>query len=147
MRVVYEKPPIWEKARRVFGPAVEKAIFAWGDVIYYPSGGRIPDQLIAHEEIHGNRQKEFGNLEIWWDHYLNDKSFRLSEEIPAHITEYQYYVDNCAVDRNDRRLYLKLVAQRLSGPFYGHLITFDKAIKLLKNGCEKRCTKDKLLSV
>lgn len=127
MKILHEKPPVFERALEKFGPIVHGAIFCWGDVIYNPSRAPIPDHLIEHEKIHSEQQKNFaGGVETWWEKYLNDPSFRLSQEIPAHQKEYEAYCSSGKI-RNERRVYLKMIAARLSGRLYGNLISFEKA--------------------
>lgn len=133
MIIKIEPPPIYEQALKVFGELARNAIFSWGEVIYNPSGLSISSALIAHEEVHGQRQgiHEAG-IFSWWLKYLSFASFRLAEEIPAHQAEYEHYCTERRRTRNQRRFYLKTIAQRLSGPLYGNLITFDKAVELIR---------------
>lgn len=126
-----EYPPNFEEIKKVF-PIVEGAVgvlYAWGDRIYNPSSIPVPEQLIAHEHVHSERQLLKG-VEEWWVDYLCDPAFRLEEELLAHIREYKYF--SMFYPRNKRRLYLKAVAERLSGPLYGRLVKFEEAKLLIK---------------
>jgi hypothetical protein len=132
VKIVKGVPPVFEKAREVFGDQVQGAIFCWGEEIYNPSGIDISSHLIAHEIVHSGQQSLFkGGVEAWWEDYLKDQSFRLSQELPAHKVEYEHFCKT-AKSRNERRLYLKAIAKRLSSSLYGNLVTFDKAKSLIK---------------
>jgi hypothetical protein len=134
-----EKPPIYDRAEAIFGPVVATAIFAWGDCIYNPGGGAISSWLLDHEKVHGARQLIYPKgIEGWWDEYLKDSHFRLVEEIYAHKAEYASYCYGSGSQsqrlrtRNERRLYLKVIAKRLSGVLYGQIISYEKAMDLIK---------------
>jgi len=128
--IIVDKPPIFDRARKVFGPIVDGAIFAWGYDIYNPKGFEISSVLLAHENIHAQQQADYG-IEFWWDTYLKNESFRLSQEIPAHIAEYKEFCKGNHT-RNSRRLYLLGIAKRLASALYGNLITPEKAKALIK---------------
>jgi len=106
-------------------------LYAWGTKIYNPMGVEIAPEMMAHEEIHGIRQRQQGNLTTWWLDYTNDPEFRLAEEIPAHQAEYQHIIAG-ATSRNYRRAALKHVAKKLAAPLYGQLISVEQAKKELK---------------
>ena len=127
MREAVDYPPLWDEINKVFKIGKRKVIFAWGDTIYNPSGMAIAPQLWDHERVHGHRQGS--DVEGWWRRYMEDPVFRLNEEIPAHIAEYEYM--NRSGTRNERRMALKLVAGRLADPLYGRIISPAKARKLL----------------
>jgi hypothetical protein len=130
MKVLNERPPRFAEILKVFPMAGDPGvIFAWGEVIYNPSGGKLRQEIISHEEVHGKRQ---GNaVESWWDRYLIDPQFRLEEELPAHKAEYMRF---CArhSNRAKREHYLMHVAEKLSSPLYGNVITMQKAVDLLR---------------
>ncbi len=127
-RVIEGRPPIFEAAREVFGPVVERAIFSWGDKIYNLSGFPLSPALKAHEAVHGERQLADG-VERWWQDYLVDPRFRLIEEGIAHRAEYETAVEGG--NRLQRRSALKVIAGRLSGPMYGHMLTKEQAKRLI----------------
>lgn len=101
-------------------------VFAWGNTIYSPSSDYVSPEIMAHEIVHGGRQGQ--NVEAWWARYLADPAFRLAEEIPAHQAEFRAFSGK---DRNARMRHLHFVANRLSGPLYGSLISPAKARSLL----------------
>ena len=129
MKIVFDYPPIFDEIDSRFRVRGKRIIYAWGDKIYNPMRIQIPNQLMAHEEVHGERQ---GNdIEGWWRRYIDDDKFRLAEEIPAHQAEYQVMLHN-AVNRAQRRRVLIVVAKRLASPIYGRMISEGNAKKLIK---------------
>jgi hypothetical protein len=127
--IIIENPPIFERASKVFDIIDKPILFSWGDKIYNPKGVDVPKYLLAHESVHGDQQgtDEAGILE-WWDRYLKDEKFRIAEEVPAHRAEYLALVKR----HNDKReYYLKRVAEKLSAPLYGSLVTSAEARELI----------------
>lgn len=137
MIIVHERPPNWDKIIEVF-PQVETmthgVYFSWHDRIYNPFGTKIPKVLVAHEEAHAERHK--GDSLTWWEWYLNNKDFRLEEEIAAHRVEYQWYAKRHH-DFAKRRNYLAMISKRLSGPLYGNLCTLAEAANEIVGVAEK----------
>lgn len=131
MKIVNELPPNIDAIRKVFTLRGNE-IFAYGDTIYNPGGGKIPPWLIAHEEIHRAQQAEFGGPDEWWRKYLIDPRWRIEQELDAHRAEYTIYCIHFRL-RNQRRKFLTLLARRLSGPLYGRLISFENAKKAIKS--------------
>lgn len=126
-------PPNIDRIREVF-PLTGTEIFAWGSIIYNPSGSYIPPWLEAHEAVHCKQQ---GNdIEGWWDRYLIDAEWRLSQEMEAHQAEYKEF---CRLnkDRNLRTRYLTALASRLSSKMYGGIITQQEALNGIKNSTRK----------
>jgi hypothetical protein len=130
MLVVVEKPPLWDEISKAF-PVANRGgvVFAFGKKIYNPSGVKIPPELMAHESVHGQRQRD--GVNAWWLKYINDPLFRLQEEIPAHRAEYARFCE-LQRDRNFRSVFLNRIARRLSGPLYGGLITHRQAMDAIR---------------
>lgn len=130
MRVVRQRPPLWDEISKAFPAAVHRPgiMFCWGNEVYMPLGGELTDALAAHERIHSIQQ---GNdPEGWWLQYIADPKFRLEQEIPAHQAEYNTLCDG-GVGRAERRRYAMALAKRLSSPIYGSLITRAEAKRLI----------------
>lgn len=104
-------------------------IFSYGDAIYNPSGHSLSEALKVHEDVHGRRQN--GNPAEWWERYIADKDFRRDEEIVAHCAEAACVLAN-ADNRQARRAGLISIADRLSSPIYGGLMTKREALALLR---------------
>ena len=129
MRVIHERPPMFDEINDRFHIAGKPVIFSWGDVIYNPMGIKIPPCLMLHEAMHGERQIKLG-VERWWEAYISSDHFRLQEEILAHQVEYRSLLRG-SNNRRDRRGALKVVAKRLAAPLYGRMISVTGAKKVL----------------
>lgn len=125
MRIILEFPPIYHEVVAAFDLRGRQPIFAWGDKIYNPHGIAIPPELIEHERVHMRRQN--GDPAAWWRRYIDDPRFRLNEELLAHRTEYLAHISKPTVTRNQRRIVLRHIAQRLASKLYGSLISVDDA--------------------
>lgn len=133
-KIVVARPPNFEAILAVFPHAADEGVmFAWDGTIFSPDGDYVPPQLIAHEEVHFEQQRVIGGPEAWWDSYLKNPSFRFRQEREAHIVEYQSFVHHTR-NRRMLRAYLDQVAQRLSGPLYGHATSFTDAYETIKRG-------------
>lgn len=123
MKVIRAYPPFYNEIEARLHPE-PNTIFAWGDTIFNPSGGYVSPALRMHEAVHGLRQGQ--DIAGWWHRYIDDPTFRLAEEIPAHRVEYRTF---CRKHKNwNRRAeMLEIIAARLAGPLYGELITLESA--------------------
>ena len=128
---VYGVPPNFKAINDKFSVRGKPVLFCYGDKIYNPMKIVIPPELIAHEEVHSKSQLQMG-VKLWWDLYIKDKLFRLEEEIEAHRAEYQYLLST-QPNGLDRKAYessfAKPIIERLSGPLYGNMITYEKALE------------------
>ena len=130
MIIKIEPPPNYDKLKAVF--TLHKGIvFTYGDVIYNPDGLKINRPLLKHEETHFEQQKKYG-VEDWWDRYMMQTAFRLSQEIPAFQAQYKEAKKKLK-DKNWQYRYLLQLAGQLSSELYGKLITFEEA----KNAIQK----------
>lgn len=122
--IIVDKPPNYDQINEAFTLSGEE-IFAWDGTIYSPSED-IPQWLIEHEKVHFKQQD--GDPESWWDMYINDSGFRLSQEIPAHKKEYEVFC-KLVKDRNKQFSKRLELAQRLASPMYGNMTTTNEAMK------------------
>ena len=74
---------------------------------------------------------------MWWDKYLSDPQFRLSQEVEAYHVQYKKYC-NSQKDRNKQAQYLHSLAVDCSSEIYGTMIGYSDARNLIKNGKEGR---------
>lgn len=132
MKIIQGYPPNINKIRGHFDLSNKSVVFTYGDTLYNPSGAEIPRNLEIHEGTHAEQQgiTEEG-IKEWWNRYLADKDFRLEQEVEAYRNQYKYIVEHGA-DRNTKRDFLRHIAQDLSGPIYGHIVSFEKAKELIK---------------
>ena len=129
MEIVFDFPPNYDEIESVFPMAKRGVIFAWGNKIYNPAKIFIPSQLIAHERVHGRRQGS--DVQGWWRRYLDEREFRLNEEILAHIAEMDCLLGPNP-NRQMRRKTIRSIAKRLSNPLYRCGISRVQAQVLLK---------------
>lgn len=134
MKIIIDYPPIYDYIRKVFPDANRGVIFAWGGIIYNPSGIKVKPELVAHESVHGRRQGK--DIRGWWEQYLYDKEFRLVEETFGHFAEMDYLLGPNP-NRQMRRRQLKQTAKRLARPVYRYGITRARAEQLLKDRAEQ----------
>ena len=134
MKVSNELPPNYKDIIKVL-PEVEgnkRVVFTYGDTIYNPGGGNIPDHLMAHEEVHVKQQRKiFTTPKKWWKRYLKDKRFRFTQEIEAYRTQYKF-VKRTNNNREEVNRFLARIAMDLSSPVYGSIVTTTEAIDLIK---------------
>lgn len=131
MKILNEKPPIFDSACKAFGADLINMAFTYGDTIYIPSGVEIGPWIIEHEEVHEKQQAEFeGGAAAWWGKYLRDPEFRLSQELPGYQTQYTAF---CKIfkDRNVRAKHRHLIASSLAGKGYGGCGDYAKIMALL----------------
>lgn len=115
--IIHDRPPNFEQIQAAFPKAVNPGVlFAFDGNIYNPSGLVVPPALIAHEEVHLNRQRDAGPTQ-WWDQYLTDSAFRYNEELLAHVAELKA---QRASDRNFQARLLMATALRLIAPLYNY---------------------------
>lgn len=130
MNVTMDYPPMYADIVKRF--AVNgRTVFAWGDTIYNPGRIEIPEDLMAHEETHSGQQAEIGGPRVWWDRYLTDSAFVVSQEAEAYGNQYAAICKKVR-DRNQRFKRLTELAQHFSGPLYGNVVSFDEAVRLIK---------------
>lgn len=131
MRVVQAFPPniaeIEEAVPGVRGMA--GVVFGYGQTLYNPYAGKIEKWLLAHELVHTAQQ---GNaVDAWWRRYLNDIGFRFEQEVAAHQAEYQM-MRSCVRDPDVRAIWVRDIAEKLTRPVYGSLISYGDALRLIR---------------
>ena len=128
MEQIKNYPPNINEITKVFPVLPESMVFCWGNIIYNPSGQDLADHIQIHELVHSNQQE--GNPKEWWNKYLNDKEFRLSQELQAYQRQYQF-AKVWLKDRNDLAKFLWGLAQDLSS-LYQYDILFSEAMEKIK---------------
>lgn len=133
MKVIKAFPPNFVQLSKHFPIKGKPGIlYAYGDVLYNPSGVKVTPWIMAHEEVHGMRQQDEGmSLGEWWDSYINYDDFRLKEELLAHRAEWQTYK---SVHDWSSGYYLDTISTRLSSPLYGSLLSFEEAKRRISDG-------------
>lgn len=133
-KILTERPPIFNKIIEAgLKPNELKTIYTYGDTIYNPGGMEIPPDLICHEMVHMRQQREMeGGPDGWWDLYLKNANMRLEWEVEAYVAQYKYFCSR-KKSRNAQLSILAAIAIILSGPTYGHMITAEDAIRMVRN--------------
>lgn len=130
MKFSSEIPPVYDRCRAVFGLTVDwdkNVIFTYGDTVH--SKRDLPDDLIVHEAVHVRQQTAMGP-EAWWDKYLVDPAFRLSQEVEAYSAQVKW-IDTNVRDRNKRFFVKRHIYQMLASSMYGNLVTPSEAKALV----------------
>lgn len=135
MTVSHEYPPNFDVIASVLPQARKPGVlFTYGNTIHNPSGRPLSSALLAHEETHARQQQ--GGPGMWWRLYLTSIIYRYEQEREAHVAEYRAVLEG-ENNRNNRRAMFMIIATRLSGPLYGHMITLADAKKMLKHEGKK----------
>jgi hypothetical protein len=115
MEIVTGYPPNIELIRTVF-PVNGDTVFAWGDVIFSPQGEGLTPDLVYHEHVHRRQQQLFGGPELWWNEYLSNIDFRLTQELEAYFHQWQWVRRHL----NDKiaKTFLIQYAKQLASPLY-----------------------------
>lgn len=135
MDVVIGKPPVWEEANKLFKLEELKldTVFTYGNTLYNPSGHSIPMDLYAHEQTHAHQHNHDDTVaKLWWKRYLEDPDFRVEQEAEAYGAQYAFLCKR-EKDRNKRAQMLWTLAQALSGPMYGGVITHSLAMRKIRD--------------
>lgn len=130
MKIVVDKPPNYDELKEHFDIDGRAIVFTYGDTVYNPSGILMPLHLMMHEDAHIEQQRTLG-AKPWWDMYLKDSAFRLTQEIEAYKAQYQF-VCRYEHNREKRALFLKSIATDLSSGIYGNIITYPEAQALIR---------------
>ena len=129
MKIKTEYPPIYEKILEAGMKPNKTVLITYGDTIYNPSGEHISDDLMVHEETHGDQQGS--SPEVWWNEYFKTPKFRIDQEAEAYANQFLYF-RYTTHDRNVRARFLVLLASFLSSAMYGSVITIPEATTLIK---------------
>lgn len=86
-KIVLKYPPNYADIKDYLNPPVE-SIYVYDNVIYNPSERQIFEDEEIHEQVHFKQQGK--QPKMWWNKYLRDKDFRLSQELEAYATQYQF---------------------------------------------------------
>jgi len=101
----------------------EKTIFALYPDIY--TNYELTPDLLIHEQIHFKQQEKLG-VDEWVNRYIDDKDFRLEQEIEAYKNQI-----NSIKDRNARERMKVWASNILSSKLYGNIINSREAYKKL----------------
>lgn len=132
LKILRENPPNYEEITKVLTPN-EQTVFTYGDTIYaphVPEDVELPPDLIQHELVHVMQQGK--DPAGWWKKYLEDATFRLSEELTAYGAQYRF-VDGLRIKRESKDNFLDMIAGHLSSEVYGNLLSQGAARSKIRN--------------
>lgn len=145
MRIVEEFPPNYELICTVLGIPPRETTFAYGDIIYNPSGRELEPDIIFHEHVHRGQQGD--DPDAWWLEYLTNPQFRYEQELDAYGRQYAFAKD--AIETMDANLKaegkrpgvsktkmleyaLDSMARALSGQSYGFTLSYGEAVSKIR---------------
>lgn len=132
MKILNENPPNIDKIKAKFAIQPEdKVVFTYGDTIYNPSNGTVDAALDAHESVH--MQQQGSDPEGWWDKYIEDVNFRLSQELEAYRVQYKKF-RHMNKSKKARASFVDAIAKDLSSHIYGNSIDYYTARQKIKYG-------------
>lgn len=125
MKISTKNPPIYDTIRKSLNVNWDSGIcIVYGDTCY--SKNPLSPDLLVHEETHV-RQQEIWGPEEWWRKWLEDKVFRLEQEVEAYKNQAEWVKANSP--RNYRRFRLNQMAKDLSSGLYGNICDYLHAKK------------------
>lgn len=129
MKIVDDFPPNIDEITKVF-KFERGTVYAYGDTIFAPGIGKgvIPDHLMVHEETHQKQQGD--NPDTWWEKYLSDAKFRLTEEVEAYRNQYQFAQSH--YERSYWRGLVRKMSKDLSSKMYGNIVDRATAEALIR---------------
>lgn len=136
MQVLNAFPPNWEQIKSTFPKAEqEQAVFTYGDTLYNPFNAQITDDLKIHESVHTKQQKD--GVKEWWDKYCSEPEFRIKQEAEAYSAQVYYLRNEKKLPARVTEWFIEKIAQTLSGPLYGSVITKPKAKTILRKKLQR----------
>lgn len=130
MNTSNDLPPNYDQIAAAFDLSDITPVFTYGDTMYNVQEP-LPEHLIAHERVHSRQQT---NPEEWWDRYLRDPEFRLSQEVEAYGAQYAYACQH--LPNKALKLFLFSIASDLSGAMYGNILTHGKAQSMIRRAAK-----------
>lgn len=131
LNISTEKPANYAKIQAAFGNVWERGvIITYGDTVHTARGGMSLD-LQEHERVHVAQQAEYpGGKDAWWDRFIADKEFRLSQEIPAYKKQVQYIKQNVG-NRRKRDTMIPFIYSSMCSNYAGMVSSPEEAERLL----------------
>lgn len=129
--IVIGKPPahLWDRIVERFGIEWGRVIVTYGQEVF--TSGELPEDLIVHEGVHVQQQMAYGK-DLWWDRYLTDDVFRLTQELEAYRAQWQFLASSVK-DRNTLAWHLARISGDLSSELYGRIVTSEQARQAIQS--------------
>lgn len=130
-------PPNYSFIKEILGDIEsDKPIFCFGDTIYNPFGVKLTPDLERHEEVHSEQQSHLP--EVWWNKYLLDKDFRLSQEIEAYGEQFVFIKSLPKITPKLIEWFQDRIASSLASPLYGRMISYGEAVSKIRHYAKNR---------
>ena len=113
-------------------PFTDVTIFVFDKTIY--SNNEIPYDIIHHELQHLRQQQRIG-AKNWILRYLDDKKFRLEQELEAYVIQLKEVKK--MNDPNELFNILDECANNISSKLYGSMITKKRAMEYFRDNLTK----------
>lgn len=131
MQIIDAFPPNIDKIKEAF-PTRKNTVYTYGGAIFAPGmKDKITRDLAEHERVHIAQQGQ--DPEGWWDKYIADPDFRLSQELEAYRIQYRYYKSAVGGNKPKCFNFHKYLASDLSSPMYGNIIGMFDAMRAIEN--------------
>ena len=123
-------PPNIIKISAVLPAAINDTsiVYTYDGKIYTPGNLYLPNDLVHHEMVHMRQQGD--DPDGWWDSYLEDVEFRFDQELEAYTAQWEYIKNDPSFNRERRRAFKTFIAESISSPMYGNIISTKAAKKL-----------------
>jgi len=123
MNQIFEKPPIYPLLEQHFDISWDDGIIiTYGENVYCKNV-LLPAKVV-HESVHVDQQLAYG-IQKWWNRYIADEQFRLSQELEAYSAEVAWIKKNVK-DRNEKFRMIRQICFDLSSPIYGRIISYKE---------------------
>lgn len=135
--IIFNTPPNYAQVKEHFGlsesDVMKGIVFAYYPNIYKPNGKPVTDHVVVHEKVHLKQQYNYsGGAQAWWKRYMEDKEFCLSQEVEACQAQLLFIYQTKR--KGDVNYFLRQFAETISGPIYGHMTTYEDAVRLISAG-------------
>ena len=83
----------------------ERTVVTFNNTLFTSSENlTISQDLMCHEAVHSERQKNFFGAIIWWCRYIVSAKFRLQEELIAYKRQMSF-IESVVKDKNTQFIY------------------------------------------
>ena len=122
-------PPIYGALKKAFNISWDRGVvIAYEDTIHCKF--RITDDLFVHECTHLKQHRNYiGGAKAWYERYIVDKDFRLSQELEAYRNQLDYIESSKDPHKKEKVIH---ILDSLCGEMYGNMINVEDARKALE---------------
>jgi hypothetical protein len=130
MKISTNKPPNWSRLTKEFGVHWDSGVIVtYGDTAHTKRVAVMTPDLIAHELVHVIQQKELGPIK-WWEKYINDRDFRLSQELEAYTRQAKWIKNTASMPESEKRMRVEHIWKSMA-TMYKDMVTYKEAKALI----------------